>query len=113
MKYQIMRYDPDRLVAVVKVASTSSRILNGPEVPISIENIQSTSDFEKAVYIAYAATISPRLKSNFSQELEGFITTATGQVLDFSIPIVPIGTAQSSGSDAPTDTASTATVQVL
>jgi hypothetical protein len=113
MFYQIISYDKDNLIANVKVATTSTRLNTGPIIPVSIENMESQSDFEKAVYISYAQTVAPRQRANFSNDIELFVYTNTNVINAFSIPIVPIGVAQSSSSDAPSDSSTSTNVQVL
>jgi hypothetical protein len=112
MFYSIIGYDQQRLIANVKVSSTSTRVNTGVTIPVSIENMQSQSDFEKAVYVGYVQSVVPRDRAAFNVDLENWIVTNTNAVNAFSIPIVPIGTAQSSSSDTE-DSTSTTNVTVL
>ena len=118
MKYQIVTFEPDRSIVVVQVGTDEANMADTMKLPISLRNIYTLDQFEKQVYTTYAATWEARdLHLNarvWDNALENHLTTNNGGTpLDFTIPIVPVGVAQSSSSDAPTDETTNTQVEVI
>jgi hypothetical protein len=113
MIYEIVKYDENRMIAVVKVGNTVQDLENAQHLPIGLRELSTKDDFERLVYKTWRATWNARvLMKPYDEILENHIIENTGSVIPFSIPIVPVEVAQHSSSDA-SDSTSTTDVQVL
>lgn len=112
MIYQIVSYDAVKNISIVQVAEDAASFEGARRLPISLQNIQTRDDFEKQVYLTYIHTMQIR-ERNFSLDVEMFVMGNVSRPMDFEIPIVPIGVAQSSTSDANVDDNSDPNAQVI
>lgn len=112
MIYQIISYDIERNLAQVKVAEEESEFEAARLLPISLSNLQSREELEKQIYLTWVHTQQIKERS-FSLEVEMFVRSNVAQPTEFILPIVPMGVAQSSTSDARTDDNTDPNAQVI
>lgn len=112
MIYQIISYDIERNLALVKVVENESEFEGASLLPISLSNLQSREELEKQIYLTYVHTLKVKERS-FSLAVEMFVRSNVSMPLEFVLPIVPMGVAQSSTSDARTDDNTDPNAQVI
>ena len=112
MIYQIVSYDTVKNISLVQIAEDAASFEGARLLPVSLHNIQTREDFEKQLYLTYIHTMQIRERS-FSLDVEMFVMGNLSRPMEFEIPIVPVGVAQSSTSDANVDDNSDPSAQVI
>jgi len=91
MKYQILEYDNFRKFVIAQVAETDEGLATAQRLPVSLNGINSVSDFEKQLYLTWQLSIPKEIPRTFDDNLLDHITanTSTTATIAFSIVIIP------------------------
>lgn len=114
MKYKIENYDHDRLVVEFRVIQSQDPLIQSSLYPMSVENIRSVEELEKAMYNTWYRNLSPAARGNYSVDVLAHVSQTLNQVNSSTTVLATAGMiSQSSPEIAQYDSSSTIAVRII